>query len=105
MLGPERAQSQTFIQLTHQEQAAVGSDPDPLEIDSQRGDERGLKGLVLLLTHWGEPPLDPPEIYQVRISGARLRAIAGMALLVQLQTLAFCFEIGRGFPSQKTVQH
>src|SRR5450759_3053197 len=54
MLSDERTQPQAFIPLAHQQQAAVGSNPRSLEIDSQRGIERELKGLVLLLTHWVE---------------------------------------------------
>src|SRR5450759_5486560 len=34
--------------------ALTRSDPRSLEIDSPRGIERELKGLVLLLTHWVE---------------------------------------------------
>src|SRR5450759_5165166 len=54
MLSDERTQPQAFIPLAHQQQAAVGSNPRSLEIDSQRGIRRELKRLVLLLTHWVE---------------------------------------------------
>ena len=54
VLSDERTQPQAFIQLAHQQLAAVGSNPRSLEIDSQREIEGELKGLVLLLTHWVE---------------------------------------------------
>src|ERR1700730_12273181 len=54
VLGEERTQHRAFIQPTHQQQAAVGSNPRSLEIDLQRGIEGELKGLVFLLTHWVE---------------------------------------------------
>jgi len=47
----EFAEAQPLIQLTHQEQAAVGSDARTLEIDLQPTIERELKGLFLPLTH------------------------------------------------------
>ena len=47
----EFAEAQPFIQLPHQEQAAVRSDPRTLEVDLQRAVERELKGLFLCLTH------------------------------------------------------
>jgi hypothetical protein len=50
----ERTQSQTFIQLAHQQQTAVGGDARTLEINFQRRVKRELKGLILFLTHWVE---------------------------------------------------
>ena len=47
----EFAETQPFIQLTHQEQAAVRSHPRTLEFDPQGAVERELKGLFLRLTH------------------------------------------------------
>jgi hypothetical protein len=52
VLGDEFAEAQTLVQLTHQDQAAVGSNAGTLEIDLERGVERELKGLILFLTHW-----------------------------------------------------
>ena len=52
----ERTQSQTFIQLAHQKQTAVGGDARTLEINFQERVKRELKGLILFLTHWVEPP-------------------------------------------------
>jgi hypothetical protein len=54
--GNERAQSQTLTQLAYQQQTTVGSDPRALEINFQTGVKRELKGLILFLTHWVEPP-------------------------------------------------
>jgi hypothetical protein len=54
VFGDERTQSPTLIQLAHQQQTTIGSDARSLEIDSQRGIEGELKGLVLRLTHWIE---------------------------------------------------
>jgi hypothetical protein len=56
VLGDERTQSQTFIQLPHQKQTTVGGDARTLEINFQRRIKRELKGLILFLTHWVEPP-------------------------------------------------
>jgi hypothetical protein len=50
----EFAESQTFVQLTHQNQTTIGSDPRSLEIDFQSGVEGELKWLLLWLTHWVE---------------------------------------------------
>jgi hypothetical protein len=44
-------QTETLVQLPHQNQATVGGDPRPLEIDLQGSVEGELKGLVLFLTH------------------------------------------------------
>jgi hypothetical protein len=44
-------QTQTFVQLPHQNQATVRRDSRSLEIDLQGAVERKLKGLVLFLTH------------------------------------------------------
>jgi hypothetical protein len=51
-LGDEFAEAQTFVQLTNQNQAAVGGDTGTLEINLERGVEGELKGLILYLTHW-----------------------------------------------------
>jgi len=56
VLGDERTQSQTLIQLAHQKQTAVGGDTRTLKINLQRRVKRELKGLILFLTHWVEPP-------------------------------------------------
>jgi hypothetical protein len=48
----EIAKTQSFIQLAHQDQPAVGSDAGTLEINLQRGAERELKGPILFFTHW-----------------------------------------------------
>jgi hypothetical protein len=48
MSAPE---AQPFIQLSHQEQAAVRSDARTLEVDLQLTIERELKRLFLRLTH------------------------------------------------------
>jgi hypothetical protein len=48
VLDDEIAESQTFVQLTNQNQAAVGGDPRSLEIHLQRGVEGKLKWPVLL---------------------------------------------------------
>lgn len=57
VLFDEFAESQTFIQLPHQKQAAIRSDSRSLEIHLQGAVEGKLKGLVLFLTHgvwtWG----------------------------------------------------
>src|SRR5450759_3077838 len=45
-------ESQTFVYLPHQNQAAIGSDSRSLEIDLQGSIEEELKGMVLFLTHW-----------------------------------------------------
>ena len=49
-LGDERTQSQTFIQLAHQQQTTVGGDARTLEINIQRRIKRELKWLILFLT-------------------------------------------------------
>ena len=46
----EFADPQTFVQLSHVDQANVGDDPRSLKIDLQRGIERKLCGLVLFST-------------------------------------------------------
>jgi hypothetical protein len=51
VLRDELAESQTFVQLAHQGQAAVGGDSRSLEIDLPASVEGELKGLVWLLTH------------------------------------------------------
>src|ERR1019366_5025537 len=51
MLSNEFTESQPFVQLPNQNQAAVGGDPRSLEIDLQRTIERELKWLILSLTH------------------------------------------------------
>jgi hypothetical protein len=43
-------QTQTFVQLSPQNQATVGGDARPLEIDLQGSVEGELKGLALFLT-------------------------------------------------------
>jgi hypothetical protein len=50
VLGNEITEAQTFIQLAHQNQAAVGGDPRSLEIHLQRGIEGELKWPVLSFT-------------------------------------------------------
>jgi len=52
VLLDEFAESQTFVQLPHQDQATIGSHSRSLEINLQGSIERELKGLVLLLTQW-----------------------------------------------------
>jgi hypothetical protein len=52
VVGDEITEAQTFVQLAHQNQAAVGGDPRSLEIHLQRSVEGELKWLVLFLTHW-----------------------------------------------------
>src|ERR1017187_2801038 len=56
ILRNERTQSQTFIQLTDQQQTTIGSNAGTLEINFQTRVKRELKGLILFLTHWVEPP-------------------------------------------------
>jgi hypothetical protein len=51
VLFDQFTQTQTFIQLPHQNQATVRGDARSLEIDLQGAVERELKGLVLFLTH------------------------------------------------------
>jgi hypothetical protein len=48
----EFTQTQAFVELPHQNQAAVGGDPRSSEVDFQRSFEAELKRLILLLTHW-----------------------------------------------------
>jgi hypothetical protein len=57
MLGDEITEAQTFVQLTNQNQAAVGRDPGALEIDLERSVEGELKWLILCLTHYKGAPL------------------------------------------------
>ena len=52
VLFDQIAETQPLVQLPHQNQAAIGSDPRSLEIDLQGGVERQLKGLILFFTHW-----------------------------------------------------
>jgi hypothetical protein len=54
-LFDELSQAEPFVQLAHQNQAAVGSDPRSLENDLQSRVEGKLKRLILLLTHWVSP--------------------------------------------------
>jgi hypothetical protein len=42
--------------FAHQKQTTVGGDTRALEINFQRRIKRELKGLILFLTHWVEPP-------------------------------------------------
>ena len=51
MLRDELAESQTFVQLAHQRQAAIGGDSRSLGTDIQGSVKGELKGLVWLLTH------------------------------------------------------
>jgi hypothetical protein len=51
VLRDEVAEPQTFVELPHEDQAAIGGDPRSLELDLQRRVERELKGLGLRLTH------------------------------------------------------
>jgi hypothetical protein len=53
VLRDELAESQTFVQLAHQGQAAVGGDSRSPETDLQGNLKGKLKGLVWLLTHSG----------------------------------------------------
>src|ERR1019366_10383677 len=50
VFGDERTQSQTFIQLTDQQQTTVGGYAGALEINFQTRIKRELKGLILFLT-------------------------------------------------------
>ncbi|HUE02781.1 MAG TPA: hypothetical protein VMR62_24660 [Bryobacteraceae bacterium] len=52
VLSDQFAEAQTFVQLAHQNQTAVGGDSRALEIDLQRSVKKELKGLILFLTHW-----------------------------------------------------
>jgi len=52
VLLDEFAESPTFVQLPHQNQATIGSHSRSLEINLQGSIERELKGLVLFVTHW-----------------------------------------------------
>jgi hypothetical protein len=52
VLGNQFAEAQPFIQLTNQNETAVGGDPWSLETDLQGGVERKLKRPILFLTHW-----------------------------------------------------
>jgi hypothetical protein len=52
--------AQTFVQLAHQNQAAVGSHSRALELDPQGAVERELKGLLLRITHC-PPTSTPPQ--------------------------------------------
>src|ERR1035437_7083407 len=56
ILRNERTQSQTFIQLTDQQQTTIGSNAGTLEINFQTRVKRELKRLILFLPHWVEPP-------------------------------------------------
>ncbi len=49
MLLDEFTESQTFVQLPHQNQTSVGGDSRSFEIDFQCSIERELKGLNLVL--------------------------------------------------------
>jgi len=55
MLFDELSQAEPFVQLAHQNQAAVGGDPRSLEIDLQSRVEGKLKRLILFLTPWVWP--------------------------------------------------
>lgn len=46
----ELLQTQSLIQLAHQNQATIGSHSRSLEINLQRSIEQELKGLILFLT-------------------------------------------------------
>ena len=52
MLGDEITEAQTLVQLTNQNQTAVGGDPRSLEIHLQGSVKGKLKRPVLSLTHW-----------------------------------------------------
>jgi hypothetical protein len=48
----ESSEPESLVEFAHQDQAAVGSDAGPLEIDLEGGVKGELKGLTLFLTHW-----------------------------------------------------
>jgi len=52
MLSDEFSEAESLVEFPRQNQAAVGGDARPLEIDLERGIERELKRLVLPLTQW-----------------------------------------------------
>ena len=52
VLPDQPAQTEPFVQLPHQDQAAIGSHPGSLKGDAQKPVERELKGLILALTYW-----------------------------------------------------
>jgi hypothetical protein len=52
VLLDEHAKAQSFVQLPHSDQPAIGSHPRRLEPDPQRPIERQMKRLFLLLTRW-----------------------------------------------------
>lgn len=52
LLGDEFAEAQAFVQLTHENQAAIGGEPRSLKIHLQRCVERKLEWLVLFFTRW-----------------------------------------------------
>jgi len=56
VLGDERTQSQTLLQLKDQEQTTIGSNARTLEINFKRRVKRELEWLILFLTYWVEPP-------------------------------------------------
>jgi hypothetical protein len=59
VLFDELAEAQPFIQLPHQEPAAVGGHSRPLEVHLQPAIERELKWPILCLTH---PPRRPGRV-------------------------------------------
>ena len=78
--GDEFTEAQTFVQLTNQNQAAVGGDSRTLEIDLQRGVEGKLKWMATngaatrpVETHSGEDwkPSDPSAAELARLMRRR----------------------------------
>ena len=47
----EFSETELLVEFAHQDQATVGSDAGPLEIDFERGVERELKWLILFLAY------------------------------------------------------
>ncbi len=56
MLCDEGAEAQPLVQLADEDQAAIGGDPQSLELDLQRGLERELKGAGIVLSSIGYAP-------------------------------------------------
>jgi hypothetical protein len=52
MLVDQFAKAESLVELTHQDQTAVGGDTRTWEIDLERGVEGELERLILSLTHW-----------------------------------------------------
>jgi len=52
MLLDQFSEPESFVELAHQDQAAVGRDARTLKIDPERSVEGELKRLVWAFTHW-----------------------------------------------------